>query len=81
MPQARSVARTPRWRTSRPTSRTPAELARTVSTRPMTMATAVPVSLPTSATGTISNVIPGGWTRTKSRYGRLPVSSRTALPK
>ena len=38
-------------------------------------------ALVASATGAISNVIPGGCTMMKSRYGSAPLISRTALPK
>ena len=49
--------------------------------RPVAMAVAVPVALDSSADGTISSVIPGGWTRTNERYGRKPWTRLTALPK
>ena len=41
----------------------------------------VPVTRASSATGVISSVIPGGCTNTKSRYGSIPCTRRTALPK
>ena len=66
-PHAISAARAPRCRTSRPARTTPPALASTVRTRPIAMPDAVPVSLATSAAGLISRMIPGGWTKMKSR--------------
>ena len=81
MPQARLTGIRPRCRTSRPTMRMPAELARTVRIRPTAMPQAVPVTWASSAAGVISRVMPGGCTMMKSRYGRAPCTSRSALPK
>ncbi len=63
IPQVTITTSRPRCRTSRPASATPAVLASVVSTRPVAIAVAVPVILDSSAAGTISRVIPGGWTR------------------
>jgi alpha-1,2-mannosyltransferase len=41
---------------------------------------AVPVTLASSATGTISSALPGGCTIAKSRYGTTPLARRSALP-
>jgi hypothetical protein len=81
MPQVTIVAKTPRWRTSRPPRTTAAALTRTVRIRPTPIAQAVPASLEMAAAGIISSVIPGGWTMMKSRYGTRPWMSRNALPK
>ncbi len=81
IPQVTMTASRPRCRTSRPASSTPAVLASVVSTRPVAIAAAVPVILESSAAGTMSKVIPGGWTRMNSLYGSSPCTSMTELPK
>ena len=81
IPHARVTASSPRRRTSRPVSSTPAELAATVRIRPAAMPCAVPATWASSAAGDMSRVMPGGCTMMKSRYGRAPRTSRSALPK
>jgi hypothetical protein len=55
--------------------------AAAVTRRPSASPQVAPTTLATRANGIISSVIPGGCTKTKSRYGSTPSDSRTALPK
>ncbi len=59
-PQVTSVANRPRCRVSRPATGTAAALARAVITRATAIPMSVPMALVASATGNMSNVIPGG---------------------
>ena len=74
IPQAVKVANTPRWRTSNPSRSTPAALASAVSSRPMPMPQAVPVTLASSAAGHHQQGDPGRLHQDEVAVGQDTVS-------